>query len=512
MLPRRRAPRRARGSSPFPRRRASAVSLGTAIAVAALLAPPEPSARAGGIDGPKSAYGSRVEAVTPDRPPNAQAATKRPNILFIVSDDQRWDTLWAMPTVERELVAKGMSFSHAHVVTPLCCPARAAILTGQYAHTNGVYGNHNREPHGGFNAFDDSTTIATVLHDAGYRTGLIGKYLNGYGETDADQPPDYVPPGWDTWRAILYDGGKYYGWTQNEDRHIVIQPDYVTDVLGQQALAFMDRGSDARPWFLEWTPPAPHADAVPEPDHAHAFDGLAPWRPATYNEKNVSDKPLWLQQTRRLTATQRDNIDTFRRDQYDTLLSVDDQIDEFVRYLDTVNELSNTIIVYTSDNGYFWGEHRLHGKNLPYEEATRVPYVLRWDKLRVRGDTRSLSTNIDFAPTFADAAGTQMPNADGVSLLPFLRGAVPELRTWHLIEQMKIREGTARGVPGWCMLQREDFTFTHYGSHEEEFYNLADDPLQRHNVIDMARYQDRIRRDRNVLRRLCDPLPPGMTW
>jgi N-acetylglucosamine-6-sulfatase len=440
------------------------------------------------------------------------ARPRAPNILFIVTDDQRWDTLWAMPNVQAELVQRGVTFEHAHVVTPLCCPSRAAILTGQYAHTNGVYGNHNSRPHGGFNAFDDTTTVATVLHDAGYRTALIGKYLNGYGEADADQPPDYVPPGWDTWRAILYDGDQYYNWTQNDERTVTIQPDYVTDVLGEQALSFMDRGEDQRPWFLEWTPPAPHAQAIPEPDHETAFDALPPWRPESYDERNVSDKPKWLRETNRLGNAEKTYIDKFREDQYETLLSVDDEIGLMIGHLKQTKELNNTIIVFTSDNGYFWGEHREHGKNLPYEEATRVPYVVRYDRIGARGTTSALAANIDFAPTFADAAGTQMPNADGVSLLPLLRGDVPDLRRWHLIEQMKIADSPAVGVSSWCMLQGKNFTFTHYDTDEEEFYNLVDDPLQLHNGIGQHRYQDRIRRYRHALRNVCRPLPPGMTW
>lgn len=432
----------------------------------------------------------------------------RPNILLIVTDDQRWDTIWSMPNVQADLVDHGMTFDHAHVVTPLCCPARASILTGQYAHTTGVYSNHNSAD-GGFNAFDDSATLATVLHDQGYRTGLIGKYLNGYGDGDASQPPTYVPPGWDDWEATLFDEEDYYGFTLNENgtERTYSSTDYITDVLGQKAVDFIGASDGSQPWFLEWTPTAPHALAVPEPDHEHDFDGLPPWRPESYNEADVSDKPAWVQSTKPMGPRVQSQLDDFRRRQYATLASVDDWVGSMVDELAADGELENTMIVYTSDNGYLWGEHRFSKKDLPYEEATRVPSVIRYDPVGRIGTTPALATNIDFAPTFAELAGTTMPAPDGLSLMPFLRRDVRLPRTEHLVEQ---EPSMRTGTPAWCQLEQRNFSFTHYATGEEEFYNLKTDPLELVNRVYNAKAQARIAAMREDLRGLCDPLPPGM--
>jgi N-acetylglucosamine-6-sulfatase len=441
----------------------------------------------------------------------AEPLPQRPNILLIVTDDQRWDTTWAMERVQTDLIAHGVNFTHAHVVTPLCCPARAQILTGQYAHTNGTYGNHNSEPDGAFNSFDDRETVATVLHGAGYRTGLIGKYMNGYGDKSAREPASYVPPGWDDWQVLASDGASYYGYTLNENGALVsygqTQADYLTDVLGQKAHEFITDDDD-RPWFLEWTPVAPHSAAIAEPQYEHAFDDLSPWRPRSYNEEHLRDKPAWVRNIRKLSVDKQAHIDQFREHQYESLLSVDDWVGDLVDTLAAEDMLDNTMVVFTSDNGYFWGEHRLDGKNRPYEEATRVPYLVRYDALGGTGKTSTLATNIDLAPTFADLAGTTMPDPDGTSLMPFLRGEVAKVRTGHLIEQKAV----GANVPAYCLLQTERFTFTHYGTGEEELYNLRTDPLQMQNKIGAPRHQERITTMRRRLRRLCDPLPPGMTW
>jgi N-acetylglucosamine-6-sulfatase len=444
-------------------------------------------------------------------PSTAHAVAARPNIVLIVTDDQRWDTLWAMPNVEAELAARGETFTHAHVVTPLCCPARAQILTGQYAHTTGVYGNHNG-PHGGFNAFDDSTTVATVLHHAGYRTALIGRYLNGYGDDGSIQPATYVPPGWDRWSGTVAGGDRYYGYTQNEDGALLTYgtaaSDYITDVLGQEVVDFIDEPGNPAPFFVEWAPPAPHKQAVPEAAHAHDFDALTPWRPDSYDERNVRDKPQWMRAVPRISQDAGDAVDLFRQRQYDTLQSVDEWVSTIVDTLAANGVLQDTMIVFTSDNGYLWGEHRMSGKNVPYEEATRVPLVVRYDALGAAGTSPTLAANIDLAPTFAEIAGTAMPDADGVSMVPFLTGSESAIRREHLIEQQAV--GRANGIPAWCMLQRERAVLTHYGSGEEEFYNLARDPLQLQNRIGSAKLQSRIDAMRRSLRALCDPLPPGM--
>jgi arylsulfatase A-like enzyme len=409
-----------------------------------------------------------------------------------------------MPTVQRELVAKGVKFARAHTVNPLCCPSRASILTGTYPHTHGVYGNQNSG--GGFAGFDDRRpTIATVLRNAGYRTGLVGKYLNGYGRRDAGRPPTYIPPGWDVWHGLITGGAKdYYGYGLSENgrlNHYGSRPaDYLTDVLADRARDFV--AADARkPFFLYWTPLAPHLSAVPSPAYEHAFDDLAPWRPQTYNEPEVADKPRWVRKLPSITSSAGNRIDDFRQRQYETLQSVDDGLNAILGELSHA-ELENTFVVFTSDNGYQWGEHRLHSKNFAYEENTRVPLVIRWGRLGAGTVSNELATTIDLAPTLAALAGTSIPRAEGVNLLPTLRvGAA--LRDEHLIES------AGKLSPPFCMLRNENFTFTHLATGEEEYYGLEADPLQERNVVThLEAWRRKAIRDR--LRALCDPLPPGM--
>lgn len=438
-------------------------------------------------------------------PARAQrAVTAKPNIILVVTDDQRWDTIWSMATVRRVLVAKGVKFTQAHTVDPLCCPSRASILTGTYPHTHGVYGNQNSG--GGFAGFDDARpTIATVLDNAGYRTSLVGKYLNGYGKRDAGRPPTYIPPGWDDWHGLLTGGAKdYYSYGLSENgtlKHYGSQPaDYLTDVLANRARHFV--AADApKPFFLYWTPLAPHLSAVPSPAYEHAFDDLSPWRPNTYNEHEINDKPLWVRNLPEITNSAGKRIDDFRERQYETLQSVDDGLKAILGELSRP-ELENTFVVFTSDNGYQWGEHRLHSKNFAYEENTRVPLVIRWGRMGAGTVSNELATTIDLAPTLAALAGTSMPGAEGLNLLPTLRAGAP-LRDEHLIES------AGKLSPPFCMLRSRTFTFTHLATGEEEYYNVDADPLQARNVVaDLEAWRRKAIRER--LRTMCDPLPPGM--
>ena len=354
------------------------------------------------------------------------SAAAAPNIVLVVTDDQRWDTLWAMPTVQRELVGKGVTFTNAFVVNPLCCPSRASILTGRYSHSTGVY--TNVPPHGGFASFRDGSTVATWLRRAGYRTGYFGKYLNGYRGT-------YVPPGWHRWVALTSLG--YYRYGLNVDGKIDGTRNrtwYSTDRLANAAAAFIR--SRRGPLFLVFAPFAPHRPATPAVRHEGAFADLDRWQPSSYNEADVSDKPAWLQ-AKRLRAAGAD--DAFRRRQYESLLAVDQGIATIVRALTETRRLRNTVILITSDNGYLWGEHRLVDKAVPYEESIRVPLVVRYDRLAApaRIETRP-ALNIDLAPTIAavrrrEDAESRRPTlaaaAEGTAGLvaePFPRRGCPE--------------------------------------------------------------------------------------
>jgi N-acetylglucosamine-6-sulfatase len=209
----------------------------------------------------------------------APARAAQPNIVLIVTDDQRWDTLAHMPTVQSELAGRGVSFENGFVTNPLCCPSRASILTGAYSHTNRVYMNDGFM--GGFNGFRDESTVATWLDDAGYETALVGKYLNGY-------PGSYVPPGWDRWVAFTKTGYCRYGFNiDGEDFPITDQTTYSTDFLSQEAVSFLQAAP--RPFFLYFAPFAPHEPATPAERHKERI--LQPPRLASAELQRVGMSP-----------------------------------------------------------------------------------------------------------------------------------------------------------------------------------------------------------------------------
>ncbi len=434
-----------------------------------------------------------------------------PSIVLVLSDDQRWDTLWAMPTVESELVGKGVEFTNGFVVNPICCPTRASILTGGYSHSTGVY--RDLPPHGGFDTFtgrrDDRSTIATWLHAAGYETAMIGKYLNGYTQRRAS----YVPPGWDRWVAFTSQrgNGDYYDYDLSVDGTVRTyggaERDYSTDVLAGAAAGFIRSSDPNAPLFLYFAPNAPHQPATPPSRYATAFSDLAPWRPPSYDEQDVSDKPAYVRALPPLASEEQAETDALRIDQYRTLLALDDAVGSILGALQETGRLSNTLFVFTSDNGLLWGEHRWTHKSVPYEESIRVPFVVRYDALVPAARTDpNLVADIDLAPTLAAAAGVSAPNVDGRSLLPLLDGSSTAWRSGFLIEHL----GSAvNGVPTYCALRSRAFTYVAYATGEEELYDLRADPAELRNVASDPTYASVLAARRARVRALCDPPPPG---
>jgi N-acetylglucosamine-6-sulfatase len=444
----------------------------------------------------------------------AAPAAARPNIVLILTDDQRWDTLWAMPNVQSELVNRGIVFNNAFVVNSLCCPSRASILTGKYSHTHGVYANGG--PHGGYRQFhDEDNTVAVWLNDAGYRTGLMGKYINGYITTD-------VPPGWDRWAAFYMDkggdGSYYYNYNLNVDGSLVYygrdEEDYSTDVLAAEADSFIRTAPTGEPLFLYFAVEAPHLGAEPARRHKSAFRNLPPYRPPNYNEPDVSDKPAWLQARPQLNQEERDLIDFQRKKEYRTLLSVDDAVGTIVDALTETGRLYNTLIVFTSDNGLAWGEHRWNKKQTAYEEAIRVPLVARYDKALADGMSDDhLVANVDFATTFAAAAGVPAPEAEGMDLRPLFTNPDTPWREDLLIEHLQTLG--ASEIPTYCAvrdisLQPEGFLYVSYlDTGEEELYDLKTDFYQLENLVSDPDYAAELDQLRDREAELCDPLPPG---
>jgi arylsulfatase A-like enzyme len=437
----------------------------------------------------------------------SEGATRknRPSIVLILTDDQRINTVADMPTVQRQIADKGVKFANAFVVNALCCPSRAAILTGQYSHSNGVYTNN--PPFGGFDAFDARSTIATWLKDAGYHTALIGKYLNHY--KDASQA-GYYPPGWSKWIAFTANNGKYYKYGlsfNGYEHHFGDTPaDYSTDVLAAHASAFIRQTPG--PLFLYFTPSSPHEPSPAPPRYADRFADVTAPRNPNYNEEDVSDKPAWLRDLPSFTSATETFLDNYARRQAGSLLAVDDAVRRILEALKDTKRLSNTILVFISDNGLSFGAHRWIGKEIPYEESIRVPMILRWDDggFRPRTDTH-LVLNIDLAPTFARAAGISPRGADGMSLLPLLRNPGSTWRSDFLIEH--VSEG--RGSPTYCAVRNDHFKYVEYITGEEELYDLDQDPYELENVATKASMATVRNELRARVDELCQPRPPGWT-
>jgi arylsulfatase A-like enzyme len=451
---------------------------------------------------------------TPSIGASAAPAAAKPNIVLILTDDQRWDELGTMPTVEKEIVGKGVTFANGFVVNPLCCPSRTTILTGKYSHSTDIYWNN--PPHGGFPTFEpeEGSTVATWLHDAGYRTALIGKYLNHYMPKNAT----HVPPGWDDWKAEALAGtgegnGGYYNYDISDNGTLVHHgsdpSDYSTDVFARYATDFIGSTPDSQPLFLYLAPRAPHVPATPPPRYEHACAGLPPLRPPSYNEADVSDTPHSVQILPPMSPQLQQDEDALHVQHCQTLLAVDDAVRDILTALQDTGRLSNTLIVFASDNGLQFGEHRLISKKVPYEASIRVPIVVRYDPITysaARTD-HHLALNLDFAPTFADAGGVAAPGAVGRSLLPLLQGGDVTWRSDFLVEHWEPKS-TPGWVPAYCAVRTTRDVYVEYITGEQELYVLKKDPDELQNLAADSAYANLLRKLHAQMLKLCRPPPP----
>jgi len=365
----------------------------------------------------------------------AAAAAGAPNIILILTDDQdvQLSSGDYMPNVKRLLARPGTSFSNFYVPLSLCCPSRTAILRGQYPHNTGVL--TNTLPFGGFEKAHasgiESATVATLLHDAGYRTALLGKYLNGYPETAS---PTYIPPGWDEWYSPAA-GNPYteYNYTLNENGALLVYrdtpADYLTDVIRARAVDFIKRAATTpdQPLFVYFSTYAPHEPFTPAPRHAALFpDAIAP-RPPSFNEPDVSGKPDFIKSRRLLTAGEIAGIDEDYRNRLRSLQAVDEAVADMLDALAATGRLSNTYVFFTSDNGFHMGEHRLlPGKYTPYETDIHVPLIVRGPGVPAGVVRNQLAGSFDLAETFADLAGVlPLTFSDGRSLKGLLGATLP---------------------------------------------------------------------------------------
>ncbi len=442
-------------------------------------------------------------SATPAASDDAVRGPTPPSIVVILTDDQRWDTLPWMPTVTEELIDKGVTFENAFAHNPACCPSRASFLTGNYSHTTGVWSNSS--PYGAYPAFtSEDDTLAVWLDDAGYRTAFMGKYLNQY------EPASHVPPGWDEWRAFL--DPDYYSYSLSVNGQVVEKGtdprDYSTNMFARQADRFIQSTDAGTPLFLYMALKAPHGPYTPAPRDVGALRGIDPFRPPSFNEEDVSDKPAYIQDRGQMGGGRIGEVDEARRMQLETIQSVDRSVGRILTALRETGRLHNTVIVFASDNGFSWGEHRWKAKLVPYEESIRIPLVIRWDAGGLSpGKVKALTVNVDVAPTLVDMAGLPPQEVDGRSLLPLLRGTHPPWRDAFPLEHVN---EISPYVPTYCGVRTRHETFVRYATGEEEYYRLDEDPYQLKNMASAPRWSDRVAHLRQRTLALCDPLPPEM--
>ena len=439
----------------------------------------------------------------------ARPATSRLNVVFIVSDDENVSGNAVMKDVQRLIARHGVTFDDFRVTTSECGPSRASILTGQYSHHTGVTDNFG--PHG-YPAFNPETDLPVWLHDAGYETALVGKYLNDY-SLDGHNA---TPPGWDDWQAMdSVPLEAYYNYTVNENGRLVhygTKPaDYSTTVLTQKAISFLQ--SAKKPFFLYFAPVAPHLPAVPAPADVGRFDKLAPFASPAVNA-SVSTEPWAAWHAKALTPAGLSYVNTVRRHQLESLQAVDRAVGRIVATLTRRHLLDRTVIFYTSDNGFLWGEHRLGGKLWPYEESTRVPLVVRTPWTTANGTVdREPVLNIDFASTIAQITGvTPAIPQDGDSFAPLLHGRSIPWRKQYLIEYLgknDLREG---GPPPYVAIHTARYLYVQYRYKDwQELYDLRKDPWELDNVVSDPAYNGVLQSLRGRLQALyAAPPHPGI--
>ena len=425
-------------------------------------------------------------------------STERPNVVVLMTDDQTLESMRVMDGVRRTLADRGTTFTRSFVSFALCCPSRATFLTGQYAHNHGVLGN--RPPTGGYARLDTAETLPVWLGRAGYRTMHVGKFLNRYGQ---DGPRSEVPPGWDDWHAsvdpLTYE---YYGTMLNENGRLRTYPRrYSTDLYARRAEALIARAArDERPFFLSVGFLAPHsggpadrddpdglATPSPAPRHRDRFSAepLPPGVRAAFDERDMSDKPAYLRARPPITAQVTEAIEESYRQRLESLLAVDEAVVSIVRALRAADELDETLVIFTSDNGFFHGEHRVATeKMLPYEPSIRVPLIMRGPSVPAGAKRRQLVTNADLAPTILDVAGaTATKPQDGASLRPLLDDHQLEWERDLLIEGADGYE-----VVAYDALRNERYLYVRYVTGERELYDLERDPHQLRSVHDDPAY------------------------
>ena len=418
-------------------------------------------------------------ALTAPGPAGAGEAPARPNVVFILVDDLRWDALGCAghpfvktPHIDR-LAREGVRFRNAFVTTPLCLPSRASFLTGQYAHTHKVTGggDHRARSH-------ELVTFPRLLRRAGYETAYVGKWHIGN--------DDGQRPGFDRW--VSFPGqGEYLNPYLNVDGKRTKAEGYLTDILTDHAVEFIKR-PHTKPFLLYLAHKAVHAPFLPAERHKNLFADI-PITRAPSAKDTLEGKPVLRRPGIRLSPSDPDvsSSDDLIRNQLRCLMALDEGVGRVLKVLEETRQLDHTLLIFTSDNGYFWGEHDLGGKHGPYEEALRVPLLLRYPKLIKAGTTLDASAlNVDIAPTLLELAGAALPTGlHGRSLVPLLKGNTADWRSSFLAEYFLNRGQTPR-FPTWQAVRTERWKYIRYPDLEgmDELYDLKADPHEMKNRID----------------------------
>jgi arylsulfatase A-like enzyme len=426
-----------------------------------------------------------------------------PNIVILLTDDQAEGTMDAMPYTRSLIGGKGVTLRNGIIPTSQCCPSRAALLSGQYARTTDVYENVGRD--GGWPTFNESGaeahTLPVALQQAGYRTGLFGKYLNGFALADAS----YVPPGWDRFRAI-YDpnsgprlaAGAYYDYilqgTGADEVHGTAPEDYSTDVVAGLSVNFIKHTPADQPLFLYYSTSGPHPPFTPAPRH------VGDWHRENLNA-SATQLTLFRPDFMPDNLVDYDKTQHDLRRQHEALLSVDEGIRDIVRALG--DRASNTLFVFLSDNGLQFGEHGLKDKNVPYSGSTDVPMMLRWDGVLTANSSYSgMMTNADLTATMADAAGVTLTDPDGVSFFAAKRpsGVILEAKSDDI-------------HPAYCGIRTKRYVYIEYSDNTgRELFDYKRDPNELVNVASDDAYSAVRASLRAQTREGCAPVPPGFSW
>ncbi|HYF34246.1 MAG TPA: sulfatase [Prosthecobacter sp.] len=407
----------------------------------------------------------------------AAAEASPPNIVFILVDDLRPDALGCnghpfvkTPNIDH-LAAEGANFRNAFVTTPLCFPSRASFLSGRYVHRHGIRYAQDRAQ-----LSRQITTFPFLLHRAGYETGFFGKW-----HLERESEP---APGIDRW-VTFRDQGEYVDPELFVDGKTERAKGYLTDILTAHAAEFIKRPR-TKPFMVCLSHKAVHAPFIPAERHQELFANTPIVRAPSASD-TLAGKPILSRPGIKLNPNDPDvhSSDEMIRNQLRCLIAVDDSVKEIIGILESTGELHRTLIIFTSDHGYFWGEHDLGGKHGPYDEALRIPLLMRYPKLIKPGTViNSFALNVDLAPTLLDLAGVAVPEVmQGRSLLPLLRGDNSRARTSFLAEFF-LGNGTNR-FPSWQAVRNERWKYIRYPDWPgtDELYDLRIDPGEIKNLI-----------------------------